>query len=120
MKFALTVFVTLPLPLTLMGCSQESAALSPGAPQISREIGVGEEVNDTLPFNGPAKLFELVTTSDGTLVAQLTWDPGQCPLELYLADRLFSHNFHIDSSYIVGELPVVTAPTRTTEGPESH
>ena len=67
---------------------------------------VGEEVRDTLTFNGDYRLFELMAPSGGTLVARLSWDPSQGRLQLNLAARIFA-NFPDNWSPIVGELPVV-------------
>jgi hypothetical protein len=55
-------------------------------------------------------LFELTASSDGRLVARLSWDPGQGRLELHLADAVVSP-VPPDWSPIVGTLPVVAGRT---------
>jgi hypothetical protein len=78
----------------------------PPSPPAGRVISVGDEVNDTLTFNGADRVFEVTAPSDGTLVVRLSWDPSQGRLELELADRRFAH-FPDNWSPIVGNLPVL-------------
>jgi hypothetical protein len=82
----------------------------PLSPPEGRVISIGEEVNDTLTFNGAEKVFELTAPSDGTLVIRLSWEPSQGRLELELADTRFAH-FPENWSPIVGNLPVLVGGT---------
>jgi hypothetical protein len=94
----------LPVAPSTVSESQGSAPSPPPSVTTAQVIMVGEEVRDTLTFNGDDRLFELMAPSGGTLVARLSLDPGR--LELNLAGRIFA-NFPDNLSPIVGELPVV-------------
>jgi hypothetical protein len=65
--------------------SPEPPPASPKGPQID----VGEGVEDALTGHGSARLFELTAPSDGTLVAQLSWNHNQGFLELWVDDEQF-------------------------------
>jgi hypothetical protein len=71
-----------------------------------RMISIGEEVNDTLTFHGDKRVFELTASSDGTLVARVTWDRRRGLLELMLGDKRFGPSAPEAS---VGTLVVVAA-----------
>jgi hypothetical protein len=73
---------------------------------VNHVIHVGEEVKDTLTFNGDQRVFELTAPSDGTLVVHVSWERSQGVLELGLADRWFPAG---PEGSIVGRLPVVAS-----------
>ena len=74
----------------------------PAPPTSTRLIGIGETVEDTLIEHGTHKAYEVTASSDGLLVAQLSWNMEQGHLELWLEDAQFFRS----SAPIVGTLLV--------------
>jgi len=96
-----------PAPLT---APTLSGLPSPPTTTSAQVIAVGEEVKDTLTFNGDIRFYELTSPSDGTLVTSLSWDPSQGRLQLDLDDRIFA-NFPDNRSPLLGELAVTVGRT---------
>ena len=89
------------LPATARPSAVPSLASPPPSPPATGAISIGEEVNDTITSPGGSDVYELTAPSTGTLVARVSYEPGQAVV-LYLADQAFESD-----TPIVGRLPVV-------------
>ncbi len=89
-------------------CAEGSEGVPTPVPQspaeIVPQIGICEDVADTLTFHGDQRVYELTAPFDGTLVARVSYEPGQSWLVLRLADRWF---FSSPPGEIIGTLEVV-------------